>query len=168
VIDRFGQIEPKVLITCAGYRYAGKDIDQTAKINEILERLPSLQQLIVVPYAGRRRAEDFRTAANVRCGTTSTNPAASRISSPCPSPTRCTSSIPAAPPACPSASSTAPAACCCNTRKHGLHSDLGPGDRLFYYTTCGWMMWNWLVSALAVGSAVVLYDGSPFHPGPSA
>ena len=51
VIDRFGQIEPKVLITCAGYRYAGKEIDQTAKVNEILERLPSLQQLIVVPYA---------------------------------------------------------------------------------------------------------------------
>jgi acetoacetyl-CoA synthetase len=51
-----------------------------------------------------------------------------------------------------------------HVKEHGLHCDLGPGDRLFYYTTCGWMMWNWLVSALAVGSAVVLYDGSPFHP----
>jgi acetoacetyl-CoA synthetase len=53
-----------------------------------------------------------------------------------------------------------------HAKEHGLHVDLGPEDRLFYYTTCGWMMWNWLVSALAVGSAVVLYDGSPFHPGP--
>jgi acetoacetyl-CoA synthetase len=51
-----------------------------------------------------------------------------------------------------------------HVKEHGLHCDLGPGDRLFYYTTCGWMMWNWLVSALAVGSAVVLYDGSPFQP----
>lgn len=51
-----------------------------------------------------------------------------------------------------------------HVKEHGLHCDLGPGDRLFYYTTCGWMMWNWLVSALAVGSAVVLYDGSPFYP----
>ena len=53
-----------------------------------------------------------------------------------------------------------------HVKEHGLHCDLGPGDRLFYYTTCGWMMWNWLVSALAVDSAVVLYDGSPFHPAP--
>ncbi|MGV8274871.1 acetoacetate--CoA ligase, partial [Pseudomonas aeruginosa] len=47
-----------------------------------------------------------------------------------------------------------------------LHTDLGDGDRLFYYTTCGWMMWNWLASGLAVGASLVLYDGSPFHPGP--
>lgn len=51
-------------------------------------------------------------------------------------------------------------------KEHGLHTDLGDGDRLFYYTTCGWMMWNWLVSGLAVGASLVLYDGSPFHPGP--
>ncbi|WP_134546297.1 acetoacetate--CoA ligase, partial [Pseudomonas aeruginosa] len=51
-------------------------------------------------------------------------------------------------------------------KEHGLHTDLGDGDRLFYYTTCGWMMWNWLASGLAVGASLVLYDGSPFHPGP--
>src|ERR1700741_405044 len=51
-----------------------------------------------------------------------------------------------------------------HAKEHGLHVDLGPADRLFYYTTCGWMMWNWQVSALAVGSAVVLYDGFPFFP----
>jgi len=66
VIDRFGQIEPKVLITCAGYRYAGKEIDQTVKLNEILEQLPTLQQLIIVPYARpHAHATDYRTPANV-------------------------------------------------------------------------------------------------------
>jgi acetoacetyl-CoA synthetase len=67
VIDRFGQIEPKVLITCAGYRYAGKLIDQSAKLNEILDRLPSLQQLIIVPYARpEARVEDYPTQAKRR------------------------------------------------------------------------------------------------------
>ncbi len=80
---------------------------------------------------------------------------------------RSTSSIPAAPPGCPSASSTAPEGSCCNTSRNTvLHVDLGRDDCLFYYTTCGWMMWNWLVSGLAVGATLVLYDGSPFHPGP--
>ena len=66
VIDRFGQIEPKVLITCAGYCYAGKDIDQTTKLNEILEQLPSLQQLIIVPYSrAQARIGDYRTHAEV-------------------------------------------------------------------------------------------------------
>src|SRR3546814_2595263 len=50
-------------------------------------------------------------------------------------------------------------------KEHRLHTDLKPGDRMFYFTTCGWMMWNWLVSALASEATLVLYDGSPFHPG---
>jgi acetoacetyl-CoA synthetase len=170
VIDRFGQIEPKVLITCAGYRYAGKDIDQTAKVNEILERLPSLQQLIVVPYARpQARIEDFRTAANVTLWDDFYHPGGEPDFVP----------VPFAHPLyiLYSSGTTGVPKCIIHStggvllqhlKEHGLHSDLGPGERLFYYTTCGWMMWNWLVSALAVGSAVVLYDGSPFHPGPSA
>ncbi|CAI8856676.1 Acetoacetyl-coenzyme A synthetase [Pseudomonas sp. IT-P44] len=168
VIDRFGQIEPKVLITCAGYRYAGKDIDQSAKVNEILERLPSLQQLIVVPYARpQAHIKDFRTHAGVTLWDAFYEPGGEP-------------DFVAVPFAHPlyilySSGTTGVPKCIIHStggvllqhvKEHGLHCDLGPGDRLFYYTTCGWMMWNWLVSALAVGSAVVLYDGSPFHPGP--
>ncbi|CAN7427498.1 acetoacetate--CoA ligase [Pseudomonas sp. GL-B-26] len=168
VIDRFGQIEPKVLITCAGYRYAGKDIDQTAKVNEILERLPSLQQLIVVPYARpQARIEHFHTRANVTLWDDFYDAGGEPDFVP----------VPFAHPLyiLYSSGTTGVPKCIIHStggvllqhvKEHGLHCDLGSGDRLFYYTTCGWMMWNWLVSALAVDSAVVLYDGSPFHPAP--
>ncbi|RON08770.1 acetoacetate--CoA ligase [Pseudomonas brassicacearum] len=168
VVDRFGQIEPKVLITCAGYRYAGKEIDQTTKVNEILERLPSLQQLIIVPYARpQARIEDYKTQARVALWDSFYRPGGEP-------------EFVAVPFAHPlyilySSGTTGVPKCIIHSvggvllqhvKEHGLHVDLGPDDRLFYYTTCGWMMWNWLVSALAVDSSVVLYDGSPFHPGP--
>jgi len=166
VIDRFGQIEPKVLLTCAGYRYAGKDIDQTAKLNEILERLPSLQQLIVVPYARpEARVEDFRTPAKVALWDDFYRPGGEP-------------EFVAVPFAHPlyilySSGTTGVPKCIVHStggvllqhlKEHGLHVDLHPGEVFFYYTTCGWMMWNWLVSGLAVGATVLLYDGSPFHP----
>ncbi|WP_285415750.1 acetoacetate--CoA ligase [Pseudomonas sp. efr-133-TYG-5] len=168
VIDRFGQIEPKVLITCAGYRYAGKTIDQTEKINGILAQLPSLQQLIIVPYARpRARAEDYQTRANVTLWDAFYQPGGEPEFVPVPfnHPLYVLySSGTTGVPKC--IIHSAGGVLLQHVKEHGLHVDLGPADRLFYYTTCGWMMWNWLVSALAVGSAVVLYDGSPFHPGP--
>ncbi|PYY95880.1 acetoacetate--CoA ligase [Pseudomonas sp. TKO14] len=166
VIDRFGQIEPKVLITCAGYRYAGKDIEQTAKVNEILERLPSLEQLLIVPYARpQARAEDYRTPARVSLWDDFYRPGGEPEFVP----------VPFAHPLyiLYSSGTTGVPKCIVHgtgggllqhLKEHGLHCDLGPGERLFYYTTCGWMMWNWLVSALATGASLVLYDGSPFHP----
>ncbi|SEM48302.1 acetoacetyl-CoA synthetase [Pseudomonas sp. ok272] len=168
VVDRFGQIEPKVLITCAGYRYAGQVIDQTLKINEILERLPTLAQLIVVPYARpQAQVHDYRTPAHVALWDgfyqAGGEPAFT--------------AVPFAHPLyiLYSSGTTGVPKCIIHgtggvllqhVKEHGLHADLGPADRLFYYSTCGWMMWNWLVSALAVGSSIVLYDGSPFHPHP--
>lgn len=166
VIDRFGQIEPKVLITCAGYRYAGKDIEQTAKVNEILARLPSLEQLLIVPYARpQARAEDYRTPARVSLWDDFYRPGGEPEFVP----------VPFAHPLyiLYSSGTTGVPKCIVHgtggvllqhLKEHGLHCDLGPGERLFYYTTCGWMMWNWLVSALATGASLVLYDGSPFHP----
>ncbi|MCE0463402.1 acetoacetate--CoA ligase [Pseudomonas uvaldensis] len=168
VIDRFGQIEPKVLMTCAGYRYAGKVIDQRTKVNEILERLPSLQQLIVLPYARPDAGlGDFRTPANIALWDEFYQPGGEPAFT----------SVPFDHPLyiLYSSGTTGVPKCIVHgtggvllqhVKEHGLHVDLGSEDRLFYYTTCGWMMWNWLVSALAVGSAVILYDGSPFHPGP--
>ncbi len=166
VIDRFGQIEPKVLLTCAGYRYADKDIDQTAKVNEILERLPSLEQLLIVPYARpQTRVEDYRTQARISLWDDFYQPGGEPEFVP----------VPFAHPLyiLYSSGTTGVPKCIVHgtggvllqhLKEHGLHTDLGPGERLFYYTTCGWMMWNWLVSALATGASLVLYDGSPFHP----
>jgi acetoacetyl-CoA synthetase len=169
VIDRFGQIEPKVLIAAAGYRYAGKNIDLNDKLNEILGQLPSLQQLVLVPYAKvDADTTDCKTAAAVSLWQDFYQPGG-------------------APQFTPTAfdqplyilysSGTTGVPKCIvhgaggtllqHVKEHGLHSDLGASDTLFYYTTCGWMMWNWLVSGLAQGATLVLYDGSPFHPEPS-
>ncbi|VVN09022.1 Acetyl-coenzyme A synthetase [Pseudomonas fluorescens] len=168
VIDRFGQIEPKVLITCAGYHYAGKNIDQTAKVNEILERLPTLRQLIVVPYARpQARIVHFRTQADRALWDDFYEAGGDPdfVAVPFDHPLYILySSGTTGVPKCIIHSTGG--VLLQHVKEHGLHCDLGSGDRLFYYTTCGWMMWNWLVSALAVGSTVVLYDGSPFHPDP--
>ncbi len=169
VIDRFGQIEPKVLIACAGYRYAGKNLDLTGKLNEILTHLPTLQQLVVVPYANTScQAEDFKTQAQVTCWEDFYQAQGEPTFT----------SVPFAHPLyiLYSSGTTGVPKCIVHgaggtllqhVKELGLHSDVTAEDTLFYYTTCGWMMWNWLVSGLALGATLVLYDGSPFHPEPT-
>jgi acetoacetyl-CoA synthetase len=168
VIDRFGQIEPKVLIAAAGYRYAGKNLDLTAKLNEILERLPSLEQLIVVPYSNPQASpRDFHSAAKVALWQdfyqAGGEPEFTQVPFDHPLYILYSSGTTGAPKCIVHGTG---GVLLQHVKELGLHSDLSADDTLFYYTTCGWMMWNWLVSGLALGATLVLFDGSPFHPGP--
>lgn len=169
VIDRFGQIEPKVLIAAAGYRYAGKSLDLTDKLNEILRQLPSVQQLVLVPYANLDvRTTDCQSAASISLWQDFYQPGGAPQFTP----------VPFDQPLyiLYSSGTTGVPKCIVHgtggtllqhVKELGLHTDLGATDTLFYYTTCGWMMWNWLMSGLALGATLVLYDGSPFHPEPT-
>jgi acetoacetyl-CoA synthetase len=166
VIDRFGQIEPKVLIAAAGYRYAGKNLDLTAKLNEILKRLPTLEQLIIVPYSRPdAHPTDYISAARISLWSDFYPPGG------VPEFTQ----VPFDHPLyiLYSSGTTGVPKCIVHgtggtllqhVKELGLHTDLTADDTLFYYSTCGWMMWNWLVSGLALGATLVLFDGSPFHP----
>ncbi|MGA7327393.1 MAG: acetoacetate--CoA ligase [Rhodomicrobium sp.] len=166
VLDRFGQIEPKVFIACDGYWYNGKALPIGEKIAEILEEIPSIECALIVNYLGdadgvlkrSNRAQSWDGALGAfqakeveftplpfshplfilySSGTTGT-------------------------PKC--IVHSAGGALIQQMKEHQLHCDLREGEKLFYFTTCGWMMWNWLVAGLASGATLALYDGSPFHP----
>ena len=169
VLDRFGQVEPKVLFACEGYFYNGKTIDSVPRLREIVARIDSIQKLVVVPVArtGEETAaavadldkavalDDFVSAAPERALTFAqtefNHPLYIMYSS----------------------GTTGVPKCIVHgvggtllqhLKEHRLHCDLKRDDTLFYFTTCGWMMWNWLVSGLACGATLVLFDGSPFYP----
>ena len=167
IIDRFGQIEPKLLIACAGYQYAGKDIDQVDKVNQVCAQLPGLQQLVVLPHTrSGTHAAEFQ-AASVRLWDDFYQPGGEPRFTPLPfdHPLYILySSGTTGVPKC--IVHRAGGVLLQHLKEHGLHNDLKADEVLFYYTTCGWMMWNWLASGLALGATLVLYDGSPFHPGP--
>jgi acetoacetyl-CoA synthetase len=165
VLDRFGQIEPKVLFAADGYFYGGRRHDSLERLSAIAAALPSVTRVVVVPYATPDPAiHAVRDAV--------TWPAfIERFSA---------SDIPFEqlpfnhPLYILYSSGTTGAPKCIvhgaggtliqHLKEHQLHCDIKPGDRVFYFTTCGWMMWNWLVSALASEATLLLYDGSPFHP----
>jgi acetoacetyl-CoA synthetase len=169
VLDRFGQIAPKVLFCVDGYYYAGKGHDTLARIAEIAQQLPSLQRVVVVPYlVPEPRIGGIANAVHLARFLTPFAPGDILFErGPFDRPQFILySSGTTGVPKC--IVHGAGGTLLQHLKEHQLHTDLKRGDRLFYFTTCGWMMWNWLVSGLATGATLLLYDGSPFHPGPTA
>ena len=164
VLDRFGQIEPKILVAADAYSYAGKHHDCTARIAEVVRALPSVQRTVLVPYLGGGGLSAIRDVVGWNEFVSST-PRDGTLFEPLPfnHPLYILySSGTTGVPKC--IVHGAGGTLIQHLKEHQLHCDIGAGDRVFYFTTCGWMMWNWLVSALASGATLVLYDGSPFHP----
>ena len=171
VLDRFGQIAPKVLFTADGYFYGGKTLDSLALIGEVAAKLPSVERMVVVPYANPEpqlerlgaaarlatlwRAFGIAGAALEFVQTEFNHPLYILYSSGTTGVPKCIVH-------------GAGGTLLQHQKEHLLHTDVRRGDRLFYFTTCGWMMWNWLMSALATGTTLVLYEGSPFYPDPGA
>jgi len=165
VLDRFGQIEPKVVFTANGYAYNGKTFDSLQRVSDILNSLPSVEKVVVIPYTESRPDisminnsvlfDDFLAAED--------NLEIEFEQLPFDHPLYIMySSGTTGVPKC--IVHGAGGTLIQHLKEHILHVDLKREDTLFYFTTCGWMMWNWLVSGLAVGATLILFDGSPFYP----
>ncbi len=169
VLDRFGQIEPRILLAADGYRYNGVRYDCMERVGKIAEAIPAIERVIVVPYLENNppiegisralRYDEFIAGVQQRVPLDF-------------------SQLPADHPLyiMYSSGTTGPPKCMVqgsagilvnHLKELLLHTDLKRHDTILYLTTCGWMMWNWLISSLAVGARIVLYEGHPFYPDPA-
>jgi acetoacetyl-CoA synthetase len=167
VVDRFSQIEPKVLFAADGYLYDGRTFDSLERLRCILPQLPTIEQVVVIPYVqqepdltgiehGRRWSDLVDRSQLTSCDFEQfpfDHPLYILYSSGTTGLPKCIVH-------------SAGGVLIQHRKEHVLHCDLRRDDVVFYFTTCGWMMWNWLVSALATGCTVVLFDGSPLAPSP--
>ena len=169
VVDRFGQIEPRFLLVGDGYRYKGLHYSSDEKLRGVLAGLPTVELTLIVNYTGEGldpsllpNCVDFEEFA---ASAPAAEPTFERF--PFDQPLYILfSSGTTGKPKC--ITHGAGGTLLQHLKEHQLHTDLGPKDRLFYFTTTGWMMWNWLVTGLASECTLILFDGSPFHPGPPA
>lgn len=167
IVDRFAQIGPKVLFVCDGYYFNGKIYDKLAQIKPLSDQLPSIQKFVLVPYLKNPQGqiEEDLTFWQDYLNTFSESKAIEFKQMAFDDPLYILYS----------SGTTGPPKCIVHgvggtlvqhLKEHLLHVDIHPGDKLFYYTTCGWMMWNWLASVLGSGATIILYEGSPLHPKP--
>ena len=165
VVDRFGQIEPKVLFSADGYFYGGKRFDSIGRLAPIAAQIPSIERIVVVPYT--TTAPDLSAATKAVtldefvAGRTPAGIEFERLPFDHPLYIMYSSGTTGAPKCIVHG---AGGTLLQHVKELALHSDVKRGKRLLYFTTCGWMMWNWQVSALACEATLALYDGSPFHP----
>jgi acetoacetyl-CoA synthetase len=169
VLDRFGQIKPKVLFTANGYSFKGKHLDSLERIADILKELPSIEKVVVVPYTKKDPDiskvpnavlyKDFKSAEpNLEIEFEQLafdHPLYIMYSSGTTGLPKCMVQ-------------SAGGILIHQMKELMLHTDLKREDTIFYFTTCGWMMWNWLTCSLSLGATLVLFDGNPFHPHPGA
>jgi acetoacetyl-CoA synthetase len=166
ILDRFGQIAPTILIACDGYYYNGKTIDIGAKISTVAAKLSTVEHILLIDYIGEAESQARTMAKTQTLDAAGASLGAEPLTF---------ARLPFDHPIYILFSSGTTGVPKCivhrsggillkHLTEHYLNTDLKEDDRLFYFTTCGWMMWNWLVSGLAAGSPLLLYDGSPFHP----
>ena len=165
VRDRFGQIEPKILLACDGYHYASKAIDRLPLVADLVAAVPSINKTLIIPYLNEQPDLSGFDNASLFADALSFTPVSgfTRIAFNDPLYILYSSGTTGAPKCIVHGTGGTMLQ---HIKEHRLHSNVKAGDNVFYFTTCGWMMWNWLVSALMMKATIVLYEGNPFYPGP--